>query len=173
MSKNYFQSFPTVDYRDKKAVNLLLRVGLNYDVVNPQTMFMPLTLNEYERAETVAFDMYNNSRYDWILRIINQQIDPYYDWYMSTEQFHKFIEKKYGSLEAAYSTILYYENVSNNQITVNKTTYDLGGVLASEYNPVYAYEHEERINEAKKHINTMLPADVDNFAKLLEKKLNE
>lgn len=174
MAIEYFDNFPSVTYKDKEAKNILLRVGIRESTIRPNLTFMPLTLQEFERPDTVANDLYENSVYDWTIRLVNKQVDPYFDWYLTTEQFERFLIKKYGSLRTASLTIQHYKHNTEVGIIITKTTYDLttGGEQAS-YTAVTAYDYENEINEARRNVLVVNPQVIDTMSRDLEKKLNE
>lgn len=172
MSQEYFDNFPLIQYKNTAARNLLVRVGVRESTIKPNLLFMPLTVQHGERPDTVANDLYNISTLDWTIRLINNQVDPYFDWYLTTEQLEQFLKKKYGSLQAAYSTIVHYENVDG--IVINVETYNLmTGEEQNSYTAVTAYDYENSINEVKNNILVASPLVIDEMSNQLEKKLNE
>lgn len=174
MAIEYFDNFPSVTYKNKEAKNILLRVGVRESTIKPNYVFMPLTIQEYERPDTVANDLYDNSTYDWTIRLVNKQVDPYYDWYLSNEQFEKFLAKKYGSLKAAIELVVYYKHNTQAGIIINNTTYDLLSTQdKTEYTAVTAYDYENGLNESRKNILVVNPQVIDTMARDLETKLNE
>lgn len=174
MAIQYFDNFPSITYNDKEAKNILLRVGVRENTIKPNYVFMPLTLQEYERPDTVANDLYDNSVYDWAIRLVNKQIDPYFDWHLSGEQFEKFLSKKYGSIKTAMESIVYYKHNTQVDIIINNTTYSLLPVGdQSDYTAVTAYDYENELNESKKNVLVVNPQVIDNMARDLETKLNE
>lgn len=174
MAIEYFDNFPSVTYNNKDAKNILLRVGVRESTIKPNYIFMPLTVQEYERPDTIANDLYDNSVYDWTIRLVNKQVDPYYDWYLSNEQFEKYLVKKYGSLKNASLTIVYYKHNTQSGIVINNTTYDLlSSQDKTDYTAVTAYDYENQLNESKKNILVVSPQVIDVMARDLETKLNE
>lgn len=172
MATEYFKNFPSINYKGKQLKNILLRATIKPSTLENKYVYMPLTVQEGERPDTVANDLYKNSFYDWTVRLINNQIDPYYDWYMTSEQFEKYVIAKYGSIATALATIVHYRNITNKGVTINSYTYSTID-NADEYEPIYAYDYEEQLNEAKKNINVLQPITVQAFDRELEKKLNE
>ncbi len=172
MAREYFNNFPTITYKNKQVKNVLLRAVTRPPTIDNNFVYMPLTINEGERPDTVANDLYNNSFYDWAIRLVNTQIDPYYDWYMTAEQFEKFLISKYGSIATAMATIVHYRNKNYKAVLINTETY--GNIEdTADYEPVYAYDYEEELNEAKKLIKVIQPVTVQELDRQLEKKLNE
>jgi hypothetical protein len=173
MALEYFDNFPAIQYKNTEAKNLLVRVGVRESTLKNNLLYLPLTVDEFERPDTVSNDLYNNSAYDWAVRLVNKQVDPYFDWYLSTEQFEKYIAKKYGNLREAQNTTVHYKDETNN-IIINTTTYELlDGGEQSSYTAVNAYDYELELNESKKVIKVVSPDSVEEMANTLEKKLNE
>jgi len=116
MSNKYFANFPLIAYGNNTIRNLVSRTAVFQDVLSNQTLFYPYTIKDGERADTLAYDYYGDSDLFWIIYLVNNIIDPYYDWPLSNEDFASFIGKKYESIPGvgdgviqAQSTIAYYE----------------------------------------------------------------
>ena len=66
-----------------------------------------------------------------------------------------FLKDKYGSLAEAQSKIVHYKHKTKSTI-ISKETKDLnstfGKINENDYSPVYAYDNEIEINEAKRTI---------------------
>lgn len=172
MATEYFKNFPTTSYKGKQVKNILVRAIIKPNVIENDFVYMPLTVQEGERVDMIANDLYENSFYDWVIRQVNTQIDPYHDWYLTSEQFERFLKSKYGSLESALSTIVHYRNKTYTGVRITPYTY-ANIPDAADYEPVYAYDYEEELNEKKKNINVIQPSIVQELDRQLEKKLNE
>lgn len=173
MAIEYFSNFPDILYRNQVAKNILLRAALREVTRKTTSVLLPLTLEFGERPDMIAHDLYKNSSYDWLVKFGANTIDPYFDWPLTDENLNKFVEKKYGSIPAAQSTIIHYEH-NTEDVKINKDTYDLLSVGdRANYTAVYAYDYLVAQNEAKL-ISTLISPD---FASVidreLEKKLNE
>lgn len=173
MAIAFFNNFPTISYKNKKVKNILLRAALRDVVRNNASVYLPLTLEDSERTDMIAADMYNNSDYDWIVKFSANVIDPYHDWLMTDEQMKSFIIKKYGSMEAAMTKIIYYKNTINDTIINNDTFTQLSLSEINNYLPVYAYDMEVEKNETKRSVNVISPEFVSAISNELEKKLND
>lgn len=175
MSINFFQNFPDITYKNKKSKNLLVRAALREVIKQNTSVYLPLTLEDGERPDMIAQDLYGNAGYTWLIKFSNNIVDPYFDWLLTDYQFEQFLVKKYGSLENAHETILYYETISKEGYhTVTKDTYDLlDGAGKALYQEISAYEFETQKNEAKRNIAIISPEFSSIIANELEKKLND
>jgi hypothetical protein len=74
----YFRRFPKINYNNQEVVNILTRVKILDTVKNNATIFLPYTVEEGERPDMVANFYYDDPKYDWLVLLSNQIIDPYY-----------------------------------------------------------------------------------------------
>ena len=103
----YFESLPKIVYNEFTVTNILTRVKMA-DINSDQMVFLPYTIEEFDKPWTIAHDYYNNVDRTWLVYLSNDITDPVYDWYMDTYSFEKFLKKKYGSIEAAQTNLYLY-----------------------------------------------------------------
>lgn len=107
----YFDRFPVVDYNGNIAKNILARVDFTDQTKKDIYSTFQFTLEEgFERPDLLSYNYYGSSQYDWMIYLINNVVDPYYDYYKSTEDFKSFIDRKYGSAANARTIIKFYRN---------------------------------------------------------------
>ena len=111
---NYFKHFPLVQYGNSVAntvaVNLFAKIAFQKNLQLNYEVFHPYTIKEGDRPDTIAYLYYGDSGYDWLVYFSNNIVDPYYDWYMDTETFKRYITSKYGSITEATRKIKYYRS---------------------------------------------------------------
>jgi hypothetical protein len=74
----------------------------------------------------------------WLLYISNDIIDPYYDWYLSSEELEELVEKKYDSLTDAKLKVKHYRNNWENQEEISISGYNaLNEEQQTYWEPVY------------------------------------
>lgn len=160
MSNYYFKQFPTTIKNDITLKNLLKRVRIRNKIFNEATAYYPYIIELNERIEHVAYNYYGDAHLSWLVMFSNDIVDPYYDWYLNPEEFKNFIDKKYGSVAAAQSTIKHYKNSTDDHI-VNADTFEsdasttLSGLSADDYVAVDAYTFEDELNESRKFIRLL------------------
>lgn len=107
----YFDRFPLVNYDGVPAKNLLTKVDFTEEALRDIYSNFDYVLEAgMSRPDTLSYSYYDSSQYDWLIYLSNNIMDPYYDFYMSDEDFQAFIVGKYGSLEVARNTTLFYRN---------------------------------------------------------------
>lgn len=129
----YFDKFPKVQsLKDGKIItNLLIRVGVIKDIKHLSVIYYPYNIQEGDTPELIASKFYNDSEKHWVVTVLNDIYDPFYDWPMTYQQFVAFIDDKYGSQSAAKSQTHHYEQIVTStdsytdQITTNTYIIDL------------------------------------------------
>lgn len=92
---NLFNKLPIIDYNGYKVRDLSRRSRvLPSSITNPY-LFLPYTITDEDRPEDIAYYYYGSTDYTWLVLLANNMIDPYHDWPLKDEDFHKYIIKKY------------------------------------------------------------------------------
>ncbi len=168
----FFQHYPQINYditgskpvKTKTAINIMVKAKIKSILKNDIVNYFPYSIPESERPDITAFKIYGDVKYTWLIFLINEIHDPFFDWPLNTREFGNFVKDKYGSLSAAKNTIHHYEQIVRNRIEatgtseafplkcieVDETTYL--SLDASARNIVYHYEWEVDRNEAKRDI---------------------
>jgi hypothetical protein len=128
----YFSAFPSINYSGTNAKNITLRTNIVNSFRQNANNFYPYTIKDGETADALAYDYYGDSNYIWVIYMVNNIIDPYYEWPLDTVEFEKFITSKYGSLAEAKETVAYYKKIPVDYY-VNDVTNEY--ILASLYDP--------------------------------------
>lgn len=107
----YFSRFPLVDYNGVAAKNILARVDFTDETKKNIYINFDYVIQEgTSRQDILSYNYYNSPQYDWLINLSNNVVDPYHDYYMSVSDFKNYINGKYGSIDVAQSTILFYRN---------------------------------------------------------------
>jgi hypothetical protein len=133
----YFQSFPTISYDvygngNPIAIrNVFFRLKI-IDAVRQNTLiYYPYFVKEGETPEMISYKYYKDSNMHWLVMLVNQVIDPIFDWPLTELSFQNYIAAKYGSIGAAQSLIDHYTltvtsvDSASGDTTVTTTTIDL------------------------------------------------
>ena len=168
----FFQHYPQISYnisgtkpaKLKTVINLMERVKLKSLVADDIVAYFPYSIMEGERPDHVSKKTYGNVKYTWLIFLINDILDPIYDWPLGTREFGAYVKNKYGSLATAQSTIHHYEQILRTRveatgttdaipearIEIDLTTYDT--LASAARNIKYCYNWEVDRNEAKRDI---------------------
>ena len=104
----YFNNFTYIVYDIKGTgdfeivTNLLKRVTLRTKVRTNTLLYDTYDVKEGERPEDIAFKLYGDAEYHWVVLFANNITDRYHDWPRSTPQFLEFINEKYADPNALH-----------------------------------------------------------------------
>ena len=94
----FFRPFPKIFYDVKKNNNnssVLTNITARYkirDILKQRAaIFYDYTVKEGDTPSSVAFRYYEDETLDWLILLVNDIIDPYYDWPLSYNTFIEFI----------------------------------------------------------------------------------
>lgn len=109
MPQTYFKNFNTINYANTPAVDLTERIVVQRSTQYNPFIFYPLDISDGVRPDMIAYTNWGDPFASWILYMTNDIIDPYYDYYLTREQFINFINSKYVTVTKAQQLILYYQ----------------------------------------------------------------
>lgn len=167
-----FQEWPTVSYDlDKKGkplelTNITLRYKINELLANKSVVMYEYNVPDGERADIIAHKYYEDATLDWVIYLVNDIIDPQFDWPMDDRSFERYMRNKYGSLEAAHRTHHQYQIIARQHnvlfdgtvvpekvLVVDKETYDATSPTLRRQVDKYTYERE--LNDSRSIIKLL------------------
>jgi hypothetical protein len=146
------------------AVNLMVRNKLKDAVETDVSAYYPYVVPEGMRPDVLAHQYYGDTIYTWTIYLVNNIIDPYWEWPLSYKDFRTYMIDKYGSIEIAQSQIHHYEYtararaektgtsvpVPEYKLEIDYQTYTETAVDEREI--IYSYGYEQDLNELKREI---------------------
>ena len=104
----YFDKLPIISYNGVMVRDITRAVKVPDVITGDPHTFYPYTLQQRQRADTIASAYYDDPYAVWLVYLSNGIIDPYFDWYVSDTSFVQHIIDKYGSVQVANRTIEHY-----------------------------------------------------------------
>ena len=166
----YFEHFPLMLYDIKangyyKLVpDIFRRVKAKNKIKNNLTLLDVYDVADGERPEHVAYKVYGESDFFWVVCMINNIENPYYDWPLSNLQFENYMKDKYENVDGTH----HYEKLQSSgpqigggpedyshMIECNSTDAGAGAVTNAEY--------ERRLLDQKRQIKILDPKYLDLF----------
>lgn len=179
----YFSNFPRIQYDIAGtnstspdytiAVNLLIRQKFRAAIEDDITTFYDYIIPEnISRPEILSYQVYGDVRYTWIIFLINNIFDPYWNWPMDEKKFKNYLTDKYGSVDTSKTIVHHYEKIltarveatgtsdpiPERTVEIDYTTYRSTGI--DDRRIVYIYDYEKELNEAKRTIKMVDPSFV-------------
>lgn len=167
-----FETYPNVNYDIKKngkietLTNITVRFKLQDALRSRTVVTYDYDVQDGERPDIIASKYYDDATLDWVIILVNQMVNPQWEWPLDQKSFEKYIKKKYGSINTANSSIHHYEHI----VQPHSVLYD-GTVIeevalwvdyetyltldTTERRQVTTYEYEDSVNEAKARIKIL------------------
>ena len=205
MATNYFEKFPRILYSldnlasGQVVPDILRRIAAVDELKTNESYLDQYDIKDGETPEIIAEKIYGDPGLHWIILMINEIIDPRFDWPLTYDNLINNCIAKYGSLEAIYdvnkvvgygdaqveldSVFLVLESSTNKEpvrlllqqtegdITYRKPmSYTVNPLIENEITH-FDYEYEE--NELKRRIKILkpefIPEIVTSFENLIRK----
>ena len=173
----FFNAFPLIlvdpkrEGETKIVTNLLRRVALRAKVKTNTAIFDTYDVKEGDSPENIAFKMYGDTEYHWIVMLMNDITDRYHDWPLTTPQFLSYLKEKYTDPNATH----HYEisqSSGNTTLKINVGTVNTDYPSAT---AVTNFEYEEAEQNKKRQIRLLNPAYVnlitDEFKRLMKESV--
>jgi len=134
MATKLFQNYPQVDYnlsgdgRDIQTIrNIMLRAKIKDSVKNNVGTFIDYEIKEMQTPQEIADKIYGDPDLFWLVFMMNDITDPYYDMPLGSRQLEKYIDKKYPG--QYYSVQSYSGNILVSSTLTGQTSGAVAEVL--------------------------------------------
>jgi hypothetical protein len=108
---NYFYNFPTTYYINTDdntdldvVTDITKRVAFEEEFKKNSAAYIKFVVTDEDTPEIIAFKFYDDVEKHWIVLMMNDIIDPQFDWPMKERDLIKFIDTKYSTNAANNQT---------------------------------------------------------------------
>lgn len=175
----YFEQFPKLTYdisgtNDFKLTpDIFRRVKVRSKILNNVVLLDDYDVQEGDSPETVAFKAYGDTKYFFIVCLVNNIVNRYYDWPLDELSFQKFVADKYDNPEAIH----HYEKTqsSGSQSGEGPADYDHKLEVNSTEpgaEAVSNIEYERRLQDKKRTIKMLDPQYLNAFVTEFKKMIS-
>ena len=166
----YFEQFPLMVY-DIKANNnyklvpdIFRRVKTRNKIKNNITLLDVYDVADGERPEHVAYKIYGDTNFFWVVCMINNIENVYYDWPLSNLEFENYMKDKYDNANGIH----HYEKTQSSGPQIGGGPEDYSHKIEcnstdSGAGPVTNFEFEMRIQDKKRQIKILDPKYLNIF----------
>jgi hypothetical protein len=166
----YFNQFPKLLYDIKgnntvKVVpNIFRRIKIVNKIKGNVSLIDNYDVEDGEKPEHVAYKVYGNSNYFWVVCLMNNIENVYYDWPLPSIAFEQYLKDKYDEPEAIH----HYEKIQSSGKQIGDGPGDYSHKLECNSTdagagPVTNAEYERRIQDKKRQIRVLEPKYLDMF----------
>ena len=177
----YFDQFPVIQYNlsgvngnTVDVTDIFRRVKARSKIADNVTLFDNYDVAEGEKPEDVAYKIYGDADYFWVITLVNNIVNRYYDWPLDEYSFQQFVKDKYANPDGIH----HYEKVQSSGKQTGDGPSDYSHLLEVSDDihggqSVSNVEYERRIQDEKRQIRVLLPnylpAFEDEFIKLIRR----
>jgi len=172
----YFEKFPKILYdidntkNYKLVTDILRRVKVRESIRDNVELFDKYDVDSGDSPETIAYKIYGSVRYYYVILLLNNIKDRYYDWPLSYQAFESYVKDKYANP----SGIHHYEITQSSGTTTSNGPDDYDYLIeVNSTQPgavaVTNYEYEQRLQDKKRQIKLLKPGFLRAFETEFEK----
>ena len=177
----FFDQFPRINYNltgvngnTTVVTDIFRRVKARSKIADNVSLFDKYTVMEGEKPEDVAYKAYGDADYFWVVTLVNNIVNRYYDWPLPQFAFQQFLKDKYSNPDGIH----HYEVTQSSGKQSGDGPADFTHKIEVNSDHVGAEiisnrQFEERLQDKKRQINILLPRYLatfeDEFRKLIRR----
>ena len=199
---NYFRQVPEFEYVSRlpganigdyiRVKNLFKKGKIREDIFQNLSFFEKYKIIGNDRPDNVAFEIYKDSKLDWVVLLSNNILNIQTEWPLPQTDFDRFLLDKYDDYNTLYNGIHHYETeeVKNSRgVTIVPAGLQVDASYSVSYydffieqqittgniaTPITNYEYEEKIEDNKRNIyllkSTYLGIVLNDMSEIMEYK---
>lgn len=182
---NYFSKIPNFDYVSRlpnakigdyiRVKNFFKKSKLREDIFQNLAFFEKYTIDGNDRPDNVAFKVYDDSTFDWVILVANNILNIQSEWPLEQNDFDRYMLEKYGDYNTLYNGVHHYETEevkNSNGVTIVPAGLEVQNNYTLSYYdffieqqiqtgnlsiPITNYDYEKQIDEDKRNIFVLKP----------------
>ena len=167
----YFNEFPLINYNLSgvngntiQVTDIFRRVKIRDKIASNVSLFDKYDVHEGEKPEDVAYKAYGDADYFWVITLMNNIVNRYYDWPLPEYEFQQFVADKYTNPDGIH----HYEITQSSGKQRGEGPADYSHKLEVNSDTVGAQsvsniEYERRLQDQKRQIRILLPQYLQTF----------
>lgn len=106
----FFKHFPKTPYNIANneidyVTNIMSKVSFEKEFRENSVVYYEYLIAEGETPDIVAHKIYGSSERHWIILLLNEILNPQFDWPIDNYSLQKYIDSKYQAIEYANSSV--------------------------------------------------------------------
>ena len=176
----YFNQFPKIQYNltgnngDLKTItDIWRRVKVRSKIANNVSLLDKYDVEEGETPETVAYKVYGTTDYFWVVCLMNNIVNRYYDWPLDEYNFQQYVADKYSNPSGVH----HYEKLQSSGRQTGEGPADYSHYIECNSTDTGAQsvsniEYERRLQDKKRQIYILLPRYLSSFEEEFEELIS-
>lgn len=173
----YFDKFPKILYdlkgngNDTLVTDIFRRIKVRDNIKDNMALFSTYDVQDGDTPESISYKHFGTTQYFWVICLMNNVYDRFYDWPLTFSAFEEYVTQKYDNPQAIH----HYEKDQSSGSTTGEGPADYDHKIEvnstdSDAQSVSNYEYEQRIQDRKRQIklldNAYLGLFIEEFEKL-------
>ena len=161
------------DKNYKLVTEIIKRVKVRNAVKDGLVIFDKYDVKYGENPEDVAFKYYDDAELHWVVLLVNNITDRYYDWPLTDPQFQLFLTDKYGA--GSEDAVHHYELAQTSGATTSSDDSHMLEVNSDTENAttITNREYEERKQNQLRQIRLLDRRYLNQFVEEFEQLMKE
>jgi hypothetical protein len=160
----------------KLLPNILKRVKLRTGIRTGSFLFDNYDVKDGENPEDIAFKLYGDAEFHWVILMVNNVTDRYYQWPLTQPQFQEHLTDKYGV--GSEDAVHHYENTQASGKTSSNGPNDFSHkveVNSDDGDPdiITNRQYEQRLQDKYRAIRLLDPRYLGAFVEEFEGLISE
>lgn len=137
MANYRFNGVSLIQYNDYLLTDITN--NLTVDVSPDNIYFVEYIIQDGDTPENIAYRLWSDSSLSWVLCLVNNVIDQFFDWPLRSDELMAYVKNKYGELNV-YAPHHY----ERDGYVVNKDPDDNQQIMVTNYAYEFAKNEEKR-----------------------------
>ena len=161
----YFEKFPKILYdiksdgNQKLVPDIFRRIKVRNKIKDNIALFDSYDVDEGDTPETVSYKLYGSTKYFYVICLMNNVVNRYYDWPLDEFNFQEFVASKYTNPEGIH----HYEITQRSGDKKGEGPADYSHKIEcnsteSGAESVSNVEYERRLQDKKRQIKVLSPS---------------
>ena len=172
----YFESFPNRLYdlkgngQQTLVKDIFRRMKVRDNIKNNLALYATYDVVPGDTPETISFKHFGSTDYFWVICLMNDITDRYYDWPLDYQSFEEYVTDKYDNPQAIH----HYEKDQSSGATTGNGPGDFSHKIEvnstdTDGQSVSNYEYEQRLQDQKRQIKLLDKAYLNQFVEEFER----
>lgn len=182
---NNLSFFGTTIYDGAETSDIFHNYSKYFKSIEERFILKEYYITGSPRPELLSYQLYDTPEHYWVLLMINDMYDPYYDWVMGEQSIHEYADQKYQYV-GGVNKIAYHQTDQGERFW-NVVEYPKGSgkwydamddrhlyiQFDGAMEPITNIEHEIMSNDAKRTIYIVQQGDINQFVSELKKEMEK
>lgn len=167
----YFDNFDKLQYKPTKpdpyktATNIINSLVVKYEPMYNTTLFYFHSVQDGQKPEDIAWEFYSDASLHWIIILLNNIVDPYFNWVLSQQELEAYVSSKYANVNDIHHfiDIRTSEWVDDYDFQRYYADWEAQTPLPHYISPVTNMMYESDVNNDKRNIKVLQERYLNDF----------